>query len=593
MPYSRRVWSRSLGVGFAVLILVWSFCGSVAHAQSGDSPPALAAADASAAMAEPPTPSFVARNSSLSSVFRAIQGKIGRPIVVSEKVQALAVSGIFDLRDPLATMKHVVREMGLMTFDDGHAIFVYLNAELKGEVVHMAHGNLGELRNFLQASGLYDELNPIRGGSDAAVFYVSGTPMYVRLVIAATRYLESMRASDDDGAFVFRLVPLHNTFVSARQYMIRNKPVTVPGVEMMLHELFSAGSPNKAQNSVGEKGRGNDKSDTTSGGAKTNLLGLPLPGGFGEMADTPPGGPANLPMGESESVWDVRMVANPDANSIMLYGPRPHVDLMQRVIESMDVEKRQIELSLWIVDVNRQKLDELGVDWQTNGRVTAGAGQVATLNSITFLASVSALAEKGYATIVSRPIVLTEENSPALFDSNHTEYYPLVGERTSALEQFTYGTMVNVLPRLTKDAQAIEMIVTVQDGRAQGGGDFTANSAHPIPVVSDTQISTVALVPRTKSLLLGGSTLDHDEITTYYVPGLWRLPYLGGIFRLTRKNTEHMVRLFLIQPKVLDQNDGWLSGQSLDAANFDENSHLAATNKLLQKYMEQVDVDDR
>lgn len=103
MPYSRRVWSRSLGVGFAVLILVWSFCGSVAHAQSGDSPPALAAADASAAMAEPPTPSFVARNSSLSSVFRAIQGKIGRPIVVSEKVQALAVSGIFDLRDPLAT----------------------------------------------------------------------------------------------------------------------------------------------------------------------------------------------------------------------------------------------------------------------------------------------------------------------------------------------------------------------------------------------------------------------------------------------------------------------------------------------------------
>ena len=545
----------------------------------------------------PQPPTFLANNTSLGDVFTAIEGKLGRPIVVSARARALFVTGTFDLSAPMATLTKLSRTMGLMTFDDGRSIFVYRDNEVTGSVVQMGHQRLGQIRAFLRSSHLYDDQYPITGADSAAVFYVSGPPIYVRLVVAAADYLDKLPGALNDSARVLRVVPLHNTFVVNRRYMVRGKLVTVPGVADVIHALFSirGGSP--------VPGGSVSASSAAQDGGKTpaNLLSLPLPREGTPVSSSPDrpavsGEPQTVAMTDS-STWDVRMMPNPDSNSILLYGPREHVDLMERAIEAIDVAKRQIELSLWIIDVDRQKLNELGINWQssaTMGPIHASANgtPMSSLNGIKFLATVNALSEKGKATVVSRPIVLTEENVPAIFDNNHTEYYPLVGERTAALEQFTYGTLVSVLPRLTRDAKEIEMIVTVQDGRAQDSGS-TAKNTPVIPVVSDTQISTVARVPQHKSLLLGGSTIDQHETTTYYIPGLWKIPYLGRLFRLDRTRTEHMVRLFLIQPRVLKREDGWLDGQTLEAGDLNERTRMAATSEMLQQYMEDVSGSDK
>jgi type III secretion protein C len=561
-------------------------------ASSGSSSGLLPAASD---VSQPPT--FVANNTSLSDVFNAIKGKLARPIVVSAKTRALFVTGTFDLTSPMSTLKKLAQTMGLMTFDDGRSIFVYRDNEVTGSVVQMGHQRLGQVRTFLRASHLYDEQYPITGADSAAVFYVSGPPIYVRLVVAAADYLDKLPGAQNDSARVLRVVPLHNTFVVNRRYMVRGKLVTVPGVADVIHALFSSGgaaSAHAAGSSTNAFSQGDDK-------APDNLLSLPLPKTAGAATSSPDlhtaSGQAQTVAMTDSTAWDVRMVPNPDSNSILLYGPSEHVDLMERAIEAIDVAKRQIELSLWIIDVDRQKLNELGINWQSSATVgpisaSANGTPMTSLNGIKFLATINALSERGKATIVSRPIVLTEENVPAIFDNNHTEYYPLVGERTAALEQFTYGTLVSVLPRLTRDAKEVEMIVTVQDGRAQDSGS-TAKNTPVIPVVSDTQISTVARVPQHKSLLLGGSTIDQHETTTYYIPGLWKIPYLGKLFRLDRKRTEHMVRLFLIQPRVLKRQDGWLDGQTLEAGDLNERSRMAATSEMLQQYMEDVSGADK
>lgn len=54
---------------------------------------------------------------------------------------------------------------------------------------------------------------------------------------------------------------------------------------------------------------------------------------------------------------------------------------------------------------------------------------------------------KRRAAVVARPVVLTQENIPAIFDNNRTFYTKLVGERTAELDEVTYGTMISVLPR--------------------------------------------------------------------------------------------------------------------------------------------------
>lgn len=67
-----------------------------------------------------------------------------------------------------------------------------------------------------------------------------------------------------------------------------------------------------------------------------------------------------------------------------------------------------------------------------------------------------ALAKKHRANIVSRPIILTQENVPAIFDNNRTFYTRLLDERSVELREVTYGTMISVLPRFSGDDE-VEM----------------------------------------------------------------------------------------------------------------------------------------
>ncbi|ATS23151.1 type III secretion system outer membrane ring subunit SctC [Xanthomonas phaseoli pv. phaseoli] len=559
--------------------------------QQTGKPPLIGVAAAAAV-----PPQFIANNISLGDVIDAIQGKIGRPMIVSPKMRAMFVTGTFDLESPMATLAKLVRTMGLMTYDDGRSLHLYRDSEVTSSVVQMSHQRLSDVRSFLRSSRLYDEHYPLAGDDNAAVFYVSGPPIYVRLVVTAAKYLDQQPDMRINPAMVLRVVPLHNTFVVNRRYQVRDEMVSVPGVADIIHALFDSSGGVQPQRASSATSVPDTQED-----ALTDALNLSSKArdakaaANGSSSDDMSGRDQMVAM-KGETVSDVRMVPNPDDNSIVLYGPRAHVDLMERAIHAVDIAKRQIELSLWIIDVDRQKLNELGINWQSSanyGPFTASANgtQTTTLNSITFLATVNALSEKGQANIVSRPIVLTEENLPAIFDNSHTQYYPLVGERTAALEHFTYGTMVSVLPRLTQGGQEVEMIVTVRDGRSQNSAS-TAKNTPVIPVVSDTQISTVARVPKFKSLLLGGSTIDQHESTTYYIPGLWNIPVVGRLFRLDRTRTEHMVRLFLIQPRVLMREDGWMDGQTLPAGDLmSERSEMAKTSQMLQQYIQHVGSD--
>lgn len=153
--------------------------------QQTGKPPLIGVAAAAAV-----PPQFIANNISLGDVIDAIQGKIGRPMIVSPKMRAMFVTGTFDLESPMATLAKLVRTMGLMTYDDGRSLHLYRDSEVTSSVVQMSHQRLSDVRSFLRSSRLYDEHYPLAGDDNAAVFYVSGPPIYVRLVVTAAKYLD-------------------------------------------------------------------------------------------------------------------------------------------------------------------------------------------------------------------------------------------------------------------------------------------------------------------------------------------------------------------------------------------------------------------
>lgn len=212
----------------------------------------------------------------------------------------------------------------------------------------------------------------------------------------------------------------------------------------------------------------------------------------------------------------------------------------------------------------KNDVETLGVVWQ--GQASIGNvgidfnGATSALNpasSMNFLTKVTALVQKGNAQVVSRPELLTQENVPALFDNNSSFYTRLLGERYSSLEKVIFGTMISVIPRLRKQSQEIEMILNIQDGKIPLSNGVM-ESIGALPVVNNTQISTTARVPMGYSLLIGGYSRELDDLRgAAGIPLLKNIPLVGKLFDYTYTSHRNMVRLFLIQPRLLAYGETW------------------------------------
>ncbi|WP_429522671.1 type III secretion system outer membrane ring subunit SctC [Paraburkholderia youngii] len=544
---------------------------------------------------------FVANDVSIETLLNALSGQMNRPIVASEKVRKKRITGEFDLAHPRALLRQLSVRMALLDYDDGSAIYLYDNSEIKNAMVSMERATVQNLRTFARATDLYDSRFPIRGADLGGAFYVTGAPIYVNLVTAAARYLDQLNLNNETEKQVVKVVHLQNSFVEDRTYDLRDRQVDIPGMATVLTQIYGGSGNPRILSSAAELQAAPAPAPTAAiANVNTNLnpkvnvpfsmtAALPPPDINSPNAAVPQLAAVDAPSSMALNAADgVRAIAYPGTNSIVLAGPKDKVVNMEVLIDSLDLPKRQIELSLWIIDIKKSCLNELGLNWQ--GKVAAGRFSVdlndsrnlTTLDGAQFLASVAGLSQKGDAMVVSRPVLLTQENVKATFDSNQTFYEKLIGERTAQLSHVTYGTMINVLPRLTKDGSQVEMDINVEDGNANSpSGDINAR----LPLVSRTRINTVARVPSEMSLLIGGNTRDNVTRQDYRIPGLASIPLIGTLFRGHTVQHEQVVRVFLIQPKPLGAGARWSDGQSWESGDMSSNETLRATVHLLRSYM--------
>lgn len=465
--------------------------------------------------------------------FDALSARLNQPVIVSKLAARKQISGEFDLADPRALLARITQQMGLMWYSDGQAIYIYDANEMRHAVMALRAISPEALRHFLQQSQLHDPRYPLRGEPGGHVLYLSGPPVYIELVENVARLLdkEPDRIHKREQAEV---IPLSYTFVGDRHYALRGEKVTIPGIATVIEQLMR------------REGR-LPVADTAAPLTPTEGL-LPA-------ADTRVEQDAEQP-----PLWPVQVIANPSNNSLLVKGSGRQVQFVRNLVRSLDTPKRHVELSLWIIDLEKTDLDQFGIDWQggtrigQRGGVTLNQGSYSALDGARFVASVLsvlALARKHRANIVSRPIILTQENVPAIFDNNRTFYTRLLGERSVELREVTYGTVISVLPRFSGDDQ-VEMVLTIEDG-----GEVAQQHRNPgpddLPEVGRTHISTVARVPRGKSLLIGGYTRDEIRGNRGRLHGLGSIPLIGGLFRHRVDKQVNMVRIFLIQPREISE----------------------------------------
>lgn len=507
---------------------------------------------------------YVASNNSVQQLFYVLGGAINKPVIVSTEAAKKRVSGNFDLSSPKTLLTTLAARTGLIWYDDGSSIYIYDNSEIQSSVIRLAYAPFDRLLTYLQSSGLFDSRFPLRSNGQSGSFYVSGPPVYVELVSAAAKYIDATYARPGTGETTIRVIRLKNTFVTDRTYTQRDTPITIPGVASVLNQLLNnqRDGSNKASAAAGARITfDNDTQHAMEAAAASQTGNFPPLPTFGSRAmPAPRGGGDSAPAVTGQN--NINIVAYSDTNSLLIQGSERQVSYVEDLVNAIDIPKQQIQLSLWIIDISKDDINELGIRWQGAAQiggtgVTFNTSSLTPQNSVHFLADVSALAQKGNAQVVSRPEILTQENVPALFDNNSSFYAKLIGERTSSLEKITYGTMISVLPRLAQRQHEIEMILNIQDGGLPLSADGTTEDVDNLPVVNNTQISTEARVPVGYSLLVGGYSRNQDEHHNLGIPVLRNIPLVGKMFDYSYTSHKKMVRLFLIQPRLLVNGETW------------------------------------
>ncbi|WP_276528715.1 type III secretion system outer membrane ring subunit SctC [Photorhabdus heterorhabditis] len=483
-----------------------------------------------------PTPyNYLAKGESLRDVLVNFGANYEASVIVSDKVTD-QVSGHFEQDSPQAFLQHLSSLYNLVWYYDGSVLYVFKNSEIQSRLFKLEQTNAAELKQVLIRAGIWESRFGWRPDSTNQLVYVSGPPRYLELVDQTASALEqqSLLRSEKTGALTIEMFPLKYASVVDRKIQYRDTNIEAPGIATILSRLLS------------------DANVTTVTGEKSSSMG-----------------------GNHSSRAVIQ--AEPALNAIIVRDNPERMSMYAHLINALDKPLARIEVALSIVDINADNLSELGVDWQvgintgprhviditTSAREREKSGGKSESPSSTalgslvdrrgldyLLAKITLLESKGSAQVVSRPTLLTQENTQAVIDHNETYYVKVEGERVAELKSLTYGTMLRMTPRVVKigDAPEISLNLHIEDGNQKPNSSGLGG----IPTINRTIVDTVARVGHGQSLLIGGIYRDEMSETVRKVPFLGDIPYLGVLFRTTTEQVRRSVRLFIIEPRLID-----------------------------------------
>ncbi|WP_163834355.1 type III secretion system outer membrane ring subunit SctC [Spartinivicinus ruber] len=497
--------------------------------------------------------SYVARGQSLGEILTSFASSYSIPVVISDAVND-TVNGELKQETPVAFLDYLAKVYNLTWYFDGHILYIYKTNETKSKLIKLTSFlNANQLKHYLNKLGIWDRRFNWRVIPSKDLVYVAGPPRYVELVSETVAALEKKIVTQQQDQMVVEVFPLKYAWAVDREYSFRGKEVVMPGIATILNQMIS-GNRLPEQNTAGEsyglpklKGQGLIKSH---------------PGQPQQSAYTPQGSivSPNPIKGLPTTMQGPTIEADPRQNAVLIRDVRAQMPIYRDLISKLDQPQGQVEIGLSIIDISRSDIDELGINWYAQKRSGDGIFEVVTqprtsqplttlLNqgSDFFLAKIRLLAEDGKAQVLSQPTVLTLNNVEAVFDQSTTFYVRLAGQEEVDLVPVTVGTVLKVTPRIVAErgANRVHMDINIEDGNQ------TKDQVDNIPTTQKATISTQAVVGAKQSLLIGGLYRDSEEKTENKVPFLGDIPFLGSLFRSTETTKRKIVRLFLIQPRIV------------------------------------------
>ena len=251
-----------------------------------------------------------------------------------------------------------------------------------------------------------------------------------------------------------------------------------------------------------------------------------------------------------------RLIINPIAGSVFVTAPPATLALVESYINSFQASvQRQVLVEAKIVRVSLRREFRFGIDWALLGR-TAGvdARPVASTNTFSITlgggaslvrATLTALESQGDVAVLSSPMITALNNQMAVFDATDDEVFfsvtstPVIGPNGGIVamntqaqpQQISVGIVLNILAQIGADG-IISMQVRPQLSQVARVDSFVTPEGAKItaPVITRRETDTMARVRDGETIVIGGLTQTRRDRTRSGVPGLSRIPGVGGLF---------------------------------------------------------------
>ena len=479
------------------------------------------------------------------------------------------ISGRFSDR-PDKIFNNLVKAYDLLPYYDGTVMHVSSSKDMQSKSIPVPANDIDRVAKILTQSKLVDRYQSIQVSRESGLIKLRGAPEFIndmeeliaaqlpraRPVAAQPRTVA--RAPEPPPAaprLIFRTFQLKYASAADQTFYQNSKPVKVPGVVSLLRSMTGAGGSSITSMAPAEAAPGQTVPGVRGQGLRR--YGDEKPGDSEPQADEPEA--ANGVVSDRMTV--VRIEADPNQNAVIVRDYDDAMPLYEGLIAQLDKEQQLIEIQVTILDVDRGKLTDLGVDFRFQDQrnaISAGGGNIGlqngglVLNTVlgdagNFLARVNALAKTGSAQVVSRPQVLTMSNLEAVLSSDQSFFVRVAGREDVDLFDVVVGTSLRVVPTIAGDAAdpQIRMRVAIEDG------SITDQTVDDIPIVDRARLNTQAVIYNGESLLLGGLVRDETTKNVTKVPVLGDVPGVGRLFKRTVDTKSTQERLFLISPRIV------------------------------------------
>lgn len=520
---------------------------------------------------------YTAKGKPLAQVLKDILATQPFPVVIQPDVRG-NVYGEFN-KSARSIFSELEAAYGLTWYYDGSTMYVGSSSDNRSEVIAIAPMTGAQAMRALGDLELIEPRFPVKfsGGS----VLVSGPSRYVDLVAKA---LDSERervalglsqrnmsmigalarppsGGGSSSVMEIRVFPLRYAQAQDSDRRVRGDRgdlYTVPGVATLLRNLLQGAyaAPKKNPASLLDMAAivqalaPSSDSPPPDGDASLRMQTL-----LALLArQQPQGNPA-----EGSIDRNVHIQADVRTNSVVIYDTPAMMPIYAQLIEQLDRPQRLVQLDVAIIDLDSGDARDLGVDLSLRGDkgqiATGGNGlsyQALVGNSLQQLrARVALLQTKGRARILSRPKIMTLDNEEAFMGNEQSVYVRTTGDRYANLVPVSTGLSFRATPLVMPvegRPPKIKLTLEIVDG------NFLNTSVDNVPGSSRKYLATQAVIEDGQSLLVGGFQFENNNDDMSGVPGLSNVPGVGALFRRTRKSHIQMERLYLITPRVVNEN---------------------------------------